>query len=414
MGRCIPQMHDAKNIQDLKDLTASLRVTAWGFWCIHNAWAIRWVLAAVGISAILMCFFWTFSLTFFVMPIAHFTLAFGAILLGGSSFILWQHGRSDAVGVLGEKCWWCTGASIVLFVAFILYLLLLVFMIRHIHLALDVIKIASKVVVSLPHILGVPFIGFVVFCAFTLWWFYVTALLSTSAKVESERIQVPFPIRTVTVQSLHKDPTSTEFTWMLLFGYLWGTALLSAITYMVTAFIAVFWYFSVPGDDKYAPKGTMKHALVTTFRYHLGTLALGSLFLAIVQMIRIVLHYVEKKARKVKETNQASKFLMACSHCCLNCIERFVKFVDHNAYIVTCVEGTGFCSSIGVATHLIIKNLARVGALNFILDFMLYLMKFLIAGSNVLIAWFLMTKVDYFGAKGASATPGASIPTPKG
>ena len=44
------------------------------------------------------------------------------------------------------------------------------------------------------------------------------------------------------------------------------------------------------------------------FRYHLGTLAFGSLIIAIVQMIRIVLEYVDRKLKN--NENEVTKFIM--------------------------------------------------------------------------------------------------------
>lgn len=83
----------------------------------------------------------------------------------------------------------------------------------------------------------------------------------------------------------------------------------------------------------------MKHAPVRTsiyraFRYHLGSLAFGSLILAIIQFIRVILAYMESQMKKAGgNQNAAIKFLLRCLSCYLACFERFIKFLNKNAYI---------------------------------------------------------------------------------
>lgn len=46
------------------------------------------------------------------------------------------------------------------------------------------------------------------------------------------------------------------------------------------------------------------------FRYHLGTLAFGSLIVAIVQIIRVILEYIDQKLKGAD--NAAAKFFIKC------------------------------------------------------------------------------------------------------
>ena len=47
--------------------------------------------------------------------------------------------------------------------------------------------------------------------------------------------------------------------------------------------------------------------LQRTFRYHLGTLAFGSLIIAIIRMIRLVIEYIEQKLREKNQDNKIVK-----------------------------------------------------------------------------------------------------------
>ena len=85
--------------------------------------------------------------------------------------------------------------------------------------------------------------------------------------------------------------------------------------------------------------------------FHLGTLAFGSLVLAVVRMIRVILEYVERKvkyfnndcARFVKFLLQnfritLFRFLLSCCKCCLWCLERFLRAINHHAYIICAIK----------------------------------------------------------------------------
>uniref|UniRef100_W5LVJ3 Choline transporter-like protein n=1 Tax=Lepisosteus oculatus TaxID=7918 RepID=W5LVJ3_LEPOC len=67
-------------------------------------------------------------------------------------------------------------------------------------------------------------------------------------------------------------------------------------------------------------------------RYHVGSLAFGALILTIVQFIRILLEYLDHKFRAAQ--NPCARFVMCCLKCCFWCLEKFIKFINRNAYIV--------------------------------------------------------------------------------
>lgn len=62
-------------------------------------------------------------------------------------------------------------------------------------------------------------------------------------------------------------------------------------------------------------------------RYHLGSIAFGSLLIAIVQFIRAILEYINHKTKELQQNNMLVKFLMCCVRCCLWCFEKCVKFI---------------------------------------------------------------------------------------
>ena len=78
-------------------------------------------------------------------------------------------------------------------------------------------------------------------------------------------------------------------------------------------------------------------------RYHLGTAAFGSFIIALIQLIRIILTYVQHLVKKYEKKGcTGSKAIVAVLKCvlwclqgCMYCFERFMKFININAYIET-------------------------------------------------------------------------------
>ncbi|NWY73478.1 CTL2 protein, partial [Erithacus rubecula] len=79
--------------------------------------------------------------------------------------------------------------------------------------------------------------------------------------------------------------------------------------------------------------------------------------------------------------NKFAKFLLSCLKCCFWCLEKFIKFLNRNAYIMIAIYGTNFCSSARNAFFLLMRNIIRVAVLDKVTDFLFFLGKLLIVGS---------------------------------
>merc|ERR1712023_508524 len=93
------------------------------------------------------------------------------------------------------------------------------------------------------------------------------------------------------------------------------------------------WYFSKSnGGSKKADLGSdpVKKGFFRVCKYHLGTVAFGSLLVTIVRFIRKVFQMAQK------HLHEDNKFLKCCWYCinyCLKCFEKTVEFLSEQAYI---------------------------------------------------------------------------------
>jgi Plasma-membrane choline transporter len=94
------------------------------------------------------------------------------------------------------------------------------------------------------------------------------------------------------------------------------------------------------------------------------------------QTIRAIIAYFQKKAKATG--NKIAQYALCCCQCCFWCLEKCMKFLNKNAYIQTALFSTSFCKSSREAFYLIARNIARVGAVGVISEFVIMIMKLVI------------------------------------
>jgi len=171
-----------------------------------------------------------------------------------------------------------------------------------------------------------------------------------------------------------------------VFGMFWGLCFVSALGEMVLAGAFSSWYWVFDKSD--VPTFPVLYSFGRTFRYHTGTLAFGSLIIAIIKMIRLALQYIQDKLEEKGADNPVVKVILCLCKCCFWCLEKFMKFINRNAYILTAINGTNFCKSAKEAFSLILRNVVRVAVLDKVTDFLLFLGKVVITSTVALLSFF--------------------------
>jgi len=112
-------------------------------------------------------------------------------------------------------------------------------------------------------------------------------------------------------------------------------------------------------------------------KFSLGSVALGSMLVAIVATIRVIIKLIQhagKKAAGGKET-KLTKMLFACIQCLLACVQKFLEFINRNGYIGIAIFGYDFCRAAQKCLALKVENAGRALTLMFICRFVLMLGK---------------------------------------
>lgn len=148
-----------------------------------------------------------------------------------------------------------------------------------------------------------------------------------------------------------------------------------------------------PKEEKSTVALVVPRAAWATFANHMGTVMFGSLLIAIIQFIRAIFTYLADKYLKENELAKDSwwaKALIYCIECVLWYIEQVIKIVSKNAFIITAIKNTSFCSSAFNAIALLVANMGRLAILTFISTTALLMVKVFIVGCNFFIAYGLM------------------------
>lgn len=185
-----------------------------------------------------------------------------------------------------------------------------------------------------------------------------------------------------------------------IFSFLWTLNFVDAIGICVIAGAVCQWYWILPtkGGTKQMPsKFPVLSAITRTYRFHLGTMAYGSAIVAVVQLIRAIMAYVDHKTKNIQEKNCVVRYLMKVVHCCLWCFEKCIKFITKNAYIYVAMRGYSFCKASRNAFGALVSNMKQFAVTSVITSIFILLGKLLITLSVGFFAYLWVEYDDDFG-----------------
>lgn len=156
---------------------------------------------------------------------------------------------------------------------------------------------------------------------------------------------------------------------------------------MTVAASVASWYFC---RDKSSLSCTIGNSIHRILSFHLGSIALGSLLLTLFKIPRIILVYLEIQFQKIKGKYRCLECTLACCHCFWYLLEKFIRYINHNAYAIIAIEGTPYCTSAQVAFSTLAANTARVIVINSIGDFILFLGKLIVTATIALVGMYFV------------------------
>uniref|UniRef100_A0A4W5NQ62 Choline transporter-like protein n=1 Tax=Hucho hucho TaxID=62062 RepID=A0A4W5NQ62_9TELE len=371
----------------------------------------------------------------FIAPVMVWVLIFGVLAVGayGIYHCWWEYDnyRNSTVSItdigfttnfkvyLQVKETWLAFLIIISVVEGIL-LLTLIFLRTRILIAIALIQESSKAVSHMMSTLFYPLVTFVLLVVCVAYW-GITALYLATSGIPVYKVVALNSTQDNCGQiggNVTCDPqtfyNSTDYSWCpsarcifikynnegLLQRNLFNLQIYNVVAFLwcinfvialgqctlAGAFASYYWAFSKPSD---IPTFPLSQAFIRTLRYHVGSLAFGALILTLIQVVRIILEYLDHKTRAAQ--NPCARFLMCCLKCCFWCLEKFIKFLNRNAYIMIAVYGKNFCVSAKNAFMLLMRNIVRVVVLDKVTDLLLFFGKLLVVGGVGVLAFFFFS-----------------------
>lgn len=386
-----------------------------------------WIIGLALVGATILSFVWIFILRFLTGPMIWLSIL---MMLGGlvcllaycsyRLYIIIVSADPATLGSILSVSWtpyfleealqlrdtWLA-FTVILGAVLVILLLLLLVLRKRISMAISLIEEAALAISQTLSCLLFPIIPFSLQVMVCAWFLLVAALIATSSTQEY-RVVMPegtncslysaclsyqpadlcSPSSFSACQSsctgaacqfvkYTKNQDHSYLQIVNVFGLLWGLFFCSSFSELVLAGVFSHWYWR--RGKKRLPSWPVGRAVLYTSVFHLGTVAFGSLIVAVIRMIRLVLEYIEKKCKKFN--NEIGRCILCCCKGCLWCLEKCVRFINRNAFIMCAVNGTNFCKSAKDAFNLIMRNFVRVVVLNSVCDFLLFIGKVIIVAA---------------------------------
>ncbi|XP_070168788.1 choline transporter-like 1 [Polyergus mexicanus] len=276
-------------------------------------------------------------------------------------------------------------------------------------------KESAKCLKELPGLFFVPFLTFVTLIMFFAFWVFIILCLATANYPKTKPVQmyennifdlmnlssvsentslieekkIDFSLESFKTFTLveYVDATWVKYMWWVyLIGLIWTSEFIVACQAMVISGSVAHWYFR----GKNASKSPVCSSIGHLACYHLGSVACGSFFITIFKLPRLILTYLHTKFEKTKETSPCSQCGLKCCICCFYCLEKFIRYMNNNAYTVVAIEGTHFCDAAKTAFTTLVSNALQIAVINGFGDFILFLGKCFVTATTGSIALLLM------------------------
>ena len=304
MYYCIPTVDNLQNISFAYEsqFNSASNLASRAFTDLYTVWPAI-LIAAFG--ALLLAFVYAYLSKLFAGVLVAVSIA--ALLAGGflMSYALLKYANDADNTTVSNRARAMRGIGIGIAVVTALFLLIVLALRKRIYIAVEVMKEASRAVLDLSWLIAFPIFPFLVGGGYFVL-FIVTTLYIASVWTSTP---TPFPPYIASSGANTLGSTYDNHSWdeslkrnfaFVFFHLLWTIQFLVYFTFMVIAGAVASWYFT-PRDAKgFKVRGTSEGqlsyfpvlaAVYRTMRFHLGTIALGALIIAIIEFVRVVVKY---------------------------------------------------------------------------------------------------------------------------
>jgi len=255
--------------------------------------------------------------------------------------------------------------------------------------AIDVIDASADFLFKTKRIIAVPVMYFFLTVMCVVVWLGAIMCINSMGTITADTALVP------QMRSADKNASEEKlFAYLFLFmffGILWILQFIQAKTSFIAMVSATTYYFNSNKDHE--GEAEVGFGFRLAYAVHAGSLAFGSLIIAIIQFIRICIVTVMQQAERASGENAGVKIVIACANCCLKCIEKICDYINSCAYAYMAVSGESFCTSAWNGLLLNMKHGAKYAFSQYLAKMFIALGKVSIVVLNVFSCYMIMKHI---------------------
>jgi hypothetical protein len=204
---------------------------------------------------------------------------------------------------------------------------------------------ACECIFDMPTLLLEPVVAGALKLAVLCGLLFGLAHLVSAGEVESDELSVG----DTAVRGINRHLTLSEemriYLRLYAFGIFWIVEVCDACQQFTVSYATVLWYYKPIGadGDKKSPWFPITRGFFNAVFFHLGTLAMGALLIAVVRAMQVVLWPAQKAARRGEGKNPSCECLVTCLTFCLDCFKKSLEFINKMAYVDVAVHSSSFC-----------------------------------------------------------------------
>ena len=260
----------------------------------------------------------------------------------------------------------------------VILVLILIIMRKRIDLVIRLFAEAQKALAAQPFLFAVPLLTFTVLFMFLTYWILTSFMIYSYGSYDTHQL-------IIYNQTINRNHLSKAIWAYHFIALIWITEFIFGCQSMVVAGSVAKWYFTSPKSEF---KSSIFDSILRLIVYHMGSIALGSFLITLFKVPRYILMYIQDKIKASGSTTV--EYLAKCCICCLWCLEKFMKFINSNAYTIIAIESVSFCTAAQKAFIIVVENSLRMAAINSVGDFMLFLSKLAVSALTLLLSVFLL------------------------
>lgn len=214
--------------------------------------------------------------------------------------------------------------SYILWASTALIILSVVLSRKHIKTGIKIFKTTAQFVTTNSRIYFVPLVVTVILSIWMLFWL-LAAVYIFSIGTPSPREDFPY------ITEIKWSKSTRSIFIYHVFALFWINSFIIGCTQFAIGAAACFWYFESKTETK--GTGTVGRGIKLLLRYHVGSVALGTLTIAFCQIFRWTFEYYRKRMSVMKRDSKVGKVMFTTTGWFLWLLEHCIKYFSKNAYI---------------------------------------------------------------------------------